>query len=96
MAYEVVPAVQETISRLEILSEDESVDELSLESFLHMFKIKDEDDLITVITNYPKALHEHRDKVNREYVQTELDIIKHVSYDSVTVGISKRYQAALD
>ena len=67
-AYEVVPVVQETIAQLETLSEDESVDELSQESFLHMFKIKDEDDLITVITNYPKAGHEHRDKVNREYV----------------------------
>ena len=54
---------------------EESADELSQESFLHMFKIKDEDDLITVITNYPKAGHEHRDKVNREYVEIELDII---------------------
>ena len=36
MAYEVVPAVQETIAQLETLSEDESVDELSQESFLHV------------------------------------------------------------
>ena len=42
-AYEVVPAIQETIAQLETLSE-ESADELSKESFLHMFKIKDEDD----------------------------------------------------
>ena len=42
-AYEVVPAIRETIAQLETLSE-ESAYELSKESFLHMFKIKDEDD----------------------------------------------------
>ena len=46
-AYEVVPAVQETIALLETLSE-ESADEQ--ESFLHMFKIKDEDDLIKLLS----------------------------------------------
>ena len=39
MAYEVVPAVQETIAQLETLSE-ESADDLSQERFLHIFKIK--------------------------------------------------------
>ena len=36
MAYEIVRAAQETIARLGTLSE-ESADELSQESFLHMF-----------------------------------------------------------
>ena len=39
MAYEVVPAVHETIAQLETLSE-ESADEISQERFLHIFKIK--------------------------------------------------------
>ena len=60
-----------------------------------MFKVKDEDDLITVIANSPKTEHECHDEVNREDVEIELDIIKYVNYDSVTVGISKRCQAAL-
>ena len=89
MAYEVVPVVQETIARLETLSE-ESADELSQDSFLHMFKIKDEDDLITVIANYPKARHERRDEVNCEYAEIELEVTKYVNYVSVTAGTSKR------
>ena len=93
MAYEVVPVVQETITRWETLSE-ESADELSQDSFLHMFKIKDEVDLINVITNYPKTGYEHCDKVNREYAEIELDIMKYVNYSSVAVGISKRSQTA--
>ena len=80
MAYEVVPAVQETIAQLETLSE-ESADELLQESFLRMFKIKGEDDLITVIANYPKTGPERRDEVNFEYVEIELDIMKYVNYN---------------
>ena len=53
MTYEVVPAVQETIDRL-TLSED-SADELSQESFLYMFKINNENNLINIIASYPKA-----------------------------------------
>ena len=91
MAYEVVPVVQETITRWETLRE-ESADELSQDSFLHMFKIKD--DLINVIANYPKTGYEHYDKVNREYVEIVLDIMKYVNYSSIAVGISKRFQTA--
>ena len=79
-AYEFVPDVLETILRLETLSE-ESADELSQESFLHMFKIKDQDDLITVIANYPKAEHKRRPEINRKYVEIELDVMKYVNYD---------------
>ena len=50
-AYEVVPAVQETIAWSETLSE-ESADELSQQSFLHMFKLKDKDDLITYYCHF--------------------------------------------
>ena len=78
MTFEVVPAVQETIAQLETLSE-ESKDKLSQESFLHMFKIKDEDDLITVIANYPKTGHEHCDEVNCDYVEIELCVMKYVN-----------------
>ena len=63
MAYEVVPAVQETIAWLETLSEESAV-ELSQESFLHMFQIKDENEVITPISNYLKAGHECQDEVN--------------------------------
>ena len=65
------------------------------ESSLHMFKIKDEDGLITVIANYPKAGHKQRGEVNRQYVEIELDVMKYVNYSLVTVGISNRCQAAL-
>ena len=81
--------VQETIPRLETFSE-ESADELSQENFLHTFKIKDEDDLITVIANYPKAGHERRDEVNRENVEIELDVMKYVNYDSVEKYLQKK------
>ena len=73
---------------------EESADELSQDSFLLMFKIKDEVDLIKVIANYPKTGYEHYDKVNREYVEIELDIMKYVNYSSIAVGISKRFQTA--
>ena len=75
---------------------EESADELSQQSFLHMFKIKDEDDLITTaISTYPKAGHKHHDEVNHEYVEIQLNTMKYVKYNSVTVGISKRCQAVL-
>ena len=78
MTYGVVPAVQETIARLETLSE-EPADEQSQQSFLHMFKIKDENDLITAVANYQKAGQERRDEANRDYVETELDVTKYVN-----------------
>ena len=73
---------------------EESADELSQESFLHMFKIKHEDHLVTVIANYPIA-GQHCDDVNLEHVEIELNIMKYVNYNSVTVEISKRCQSAL-
>ena len=51
------------------------------ESSLHMFKIKDEDGLITVIANYPKAGHKQRGEVNHEYVEIELKVMKYVNYN---------------
>ena len=60
-----------------------------------MFQIKDEDDLIAVIANSPKAELEHHDELSREYVEIEIDVMKYVNYDSVTIGISKRCQAAV-
>ena len=60
-----------------------------------MFKIKDENDLITAVANYQKAGQERSDEANRDYVETELDVTKYVNYDSLTVGISKRCHPAL-
>ena len=44
-----------------------------------MFKIKDENDLITAVANYQKAGQERRDEANRDYVETELDVTKYVN-----------------
>ena len=60
-----------------------------------MFKIKDENDLITAVANYQKAGQERCDEADRDYVEKELDVTKYVNYDSQTVGISKRCHAAL-
>ena len=40
--------------------------------------------MITVIANCPKAEHEHRDKVNHEYVETDIHIMQYVNCYSVT------------
>lgn len=44
-----------------------------IDSHLTKFRIKDENDLITLVSSYTKAGHEGKNPANREYIEIEID-----------------------
>ena len=81
MTYEVNPAVEETIDNLERKAE-ETEDEV-IGSYLRKFRIIDQDGLVTVEGQYPKAGHERRKPGNREYLDVELPNMNKVGHEEV-------------
>lgn len=53
--YEVKPAVEQTILTLEEMKNE---DDDTINSFLRKFNLSDENNLVTVVSEYPKAGHE--------------------------------------
>jgi len=71
MPHDVYPAVQKTVENLEEFRE-ENIDN-TIDSHLTKFRIKDENDLITLVSSYTKAGHEGKNPANREYIEIEID-----------------------
>ena len=88
MAYDVKPAVEQALSCIEEL-QNEDIDE-AYSSFLRKFTIKDEDELVAVTSRYPKLGHERRQLRNREYIEIELDDMTSVNRQSLEQAIELR------
>ena len=92
MTYEVNPAVEETIDNLERKAE-ETEDEV-IGSYLRKFWIIDQDGLVTVEGQYPKAGHEMQKPGNREYLDVELPNMNKVGHEEVLNALDLRKYCA--
>ena len=92
MAYEVQPAVAESIACLEEMAnadEDDIVD-----SFLRKFHVNDEDGLATSEAEYPRAGHERQKPCNQEFINIELGEMSHITDGAIMNAMEVRKEGA--
>ena len=92
MPYDVIPPVNQTIDNFEEMIQ-EDIDDI-IDSNLRKFRIVDEDDLITLVSSYPKAGHELKMAQNREYIEIELDNMTNLHHGSIEAALETRSQGA--
>lgn len=61
--------------------------ENAIERFLQSFNIRDEDDLVTVTSRYPKKGHERKKIQKSEYIDIEMDSMTSANGDSLENGL---------
>lgn len=76
MAYDVKPAVDQALLYLEEMQPEEEEDVIT--NFLHKFSVRDEGSVISLVAKYPRAGHERRKLPNCEYIDIEIDDVKHI------------------
>ena len=71
----------------------EDIDDI-IDANLRKFRIVDEDDLVTLVSSYPKTGHELKMAQNREYIEIELENMTNLHHGSIEAAMETRCQGA--